>query len=818
MFQDLRYGVRMLAKNPGFTLIAIFTLALGIGANTATFSIVNAVLLRPYPHIDTDRWAYLNEKPSNVGLEGGGLAVSVPNFLDWKQQSQSFSEMVIWMSHSYNISGSGTGEAERLPAIIITPEIFTALKIVPAVGRLITPSDEVQIPERRVVISYGLWQRRFSGDPNIAGKQINLNLVPHTVVGVAPPGFSFPPGGRVDIWVPWFTQTMRSDFGRDGRGYGAAALLKPGVDFRTAQAEMNLIAERLANQYPEDKGFGVLVNPMREAIARDFRAPLLTLFGALGLVLLLACINLANLQLTRMEGRRKEIAVRAALGAGKWRLSRQLLTESMLLAVIAGGMGMLVAPALVKLMLSFIPPQRIPWLSVTTDRWVLLVSAGITLFVALLSGALPAFRAVRVDLVSTLAGSGKSPGTSGVSRRMRHAFLIAQLALSLTPLAGAGLLVQSFVRLQNVDPGFDSDRRISLMYSAPRARYPEGEQLAALAERLSDEISQLPGVEAAGLAQALPFASGAGWLQAITRQDPKSIANPANLPHVRFNVVSTGYVEALGVPLKAGRTFTRADTREAPHVVIINESLARKYFAGENPLGKQFWVGHAQALAEYQPRTVVGVIGDALLSNLEGTVEAAAWVPLGQAEKGTEGVWRTIFLVVHTGTDPLGMLAGIRQQISRVDADLALTDIRTMDVRLAESVWRQRLAANAMGALSLAALIIAALGVFGIIGYLVSRRTHEIGVRMAIGADRGDIIRLVMREGIRFTAGGIGLGLGGAMMLTRYLSSLLYGVSATDPITMALAALSLASAALLACYLPARRAARVDPLVALRHE
>ncbi len=818
MFQDLRYGVRMLAKNPGFTLIAILTLALGIGANTAIFSVVNAVLLRPYPHIDTDRWAYLNEKPSNVGLEGGGLAVSVPNYLDWKRQSQSFSEMVIWMSYSYNISGSGADEPERLPAIIITPEIFTALKIAPVAGRLLTPSDEVQIPERRVVISYALWQRRFSGDPNIAGKQINLNLVPHTVVGVAPPGFSFPPGGRVDIWVPWFTQTMRSDFSRDGRGYGAAALLKPGVEFRTAQAEMNLIAERLANQYPEDKGFGVLVNPMREEIARDFRAPLLTLFGALGLVLLLACINLANLQLTRMEGRRKEIAVRAALGAGRWRLSRQLLTENILLAVIAGGAGMLVAPALVKLMLSFIPPQRIPWLSVTTDRRVLLVSAGITLFVALLSGALPAFRAVRIDLVSSLAGSGKSPGASDVSRRMRHAFLIAQLALSLAPLAGAGLLVQSFVRLQNVDPGFDSDRRISLMYSAPRARYQEGAQLATLAERLSGEISQLPGVEAAGLAQALPFASGAGWLQAITRQDPKSIANPANLPHVRFNVVSTGYVEALGVPLKAGRTFTRADTREAPHVVIINESLARKYFAGENPLGRQFWVGHAQALSEYQPRTVVGVIGDALLNNLEGTTEAAAWVPLLQAEKGTEGVWRTIFLVVHTGTDPLGMLAGIRQQISRVDADLALTDIRTMDGRLAESVWRQRLAATAMGALSLAALIIAALGVFGIIGYLVSRRTHEIGVRMAIGADRREIIWLVMREGIWFTAGGVGLGLCGAMMLTRYLSSLLYGVSATDPITMALAAVSLASAALLACYLPARRAARVDPLVALRHE
>jgi len=400
---------------------------------------------------------------------------------------------------------------------------------------------------------------------------------------------------------------------------------------------------------------------------------------------------------------------------------------------------------------------------------------------------------------------------------MRHAFLIAQLALSLAPLAGAGLLIQSFLRLQRVDPGFATGGRISLSYNAPRMRYREREKLADLAERMRDEVSQLPGVQAAGLAQALPFASGAGWLQAITRQDPKSIDNPANLPHVRYNVVSTGYVEALGAPLKAGRTFTRADTREAPHVVIINESLARKYFAGEDPLGKQFWVGHAQALSGYQPRTVVGVIGDALLNKLEAPAEAAAWVPLLQQEGG-EDVWRTLFMVVHTRTDPLGMMAGIRQQIARVDRDLALTDIRTMEGRLDESVWRQRLAATAMGALSLAALIIASLGVFGIIGYLVSRRTHEIGARMAIGANRRDIIRLVMSEGVRFTLAGVGLGLAGAIAMTRYISSLLYGVSANDPITFVVAALALAGAALLACYLPARRAAKVDPLVALRHE
>ncbi|MGH9934925.1 MAG: ABC transporter permease, partial [Blastocatellia bacterium] len=809
MIQDLRYSLRMLAKRPGFTFIAVLTLSLGIGANTAIFSVVNAVLLRPYPHIDTDRWAYLYEKPSAEGLKGG-LAVSIPNFLDWKRQSQSFSDMLLWQGWSFNISGSGAGDPERLPTMVITPEIFTSLGARAVAGRFFTPSDEAQIPERRVVISYGLWQRRFGGDPNIAGKQVNLNLVPHTILGVAPPGFSFPPNGRTDIWIPWFTQTMRSDIERNpsawrsARGYGAAAKLKPDVSFQSAQAEMNLIAERLASQYPEDKGYGALVTPMRESIAGDFRAPLLTLFGALGLVLLLACVNLANLQLTRLEARRKEMAVRAALGAGRWRLSRQLLTESLLLALIAGGVGMLLAPAGVKLLLSFIPPQQIPWLSVTTDRRVWLVSAGITLLVALLSGALPAFRSARVDLVRDLAGAGTAAGAAGVSRRMRHVFLIAQLALSLAPLAGAGLLIQSFMRLQKVDPGFAAGGRISLMYSAPRARYRDPEQLAALAERLRDEVSQIPGVQGAGLAQALPFAAGAGWLQAITRQDSKSIPDPANLPHVRYNVVSTGYVEALGAPLKAGRTFTKADTRESQPVVIINESLARKYFAGEEPLGKQFWVGHAQALPGYQPRTVVGVIGDTLLNRLEEQSQAAAWVPVSQQEH--EGPWRTIFMVVHTKTDPLGMIAGIRQQIGKVDADLALADIRTMEGRLDDAVWRQRLAANALGALSLAALIIAVLGVFGIIGYLVSRRTHEIGVRMALGATGRDIVRLVMSEGCWLVLAGVTLGLFGAITLTRFLSSLLYGVSATDPITFVIAALSLAGAALVACYLPARKA------------
>src|SRR5215471_10073090 len=494
ILHDIKYSVRMLARRPGFTTVAILTLALGIGANTAIFSIVSAVLLHPYPHIDTDRWAYLWEKPDIEGLSQ--LSVSTPNYLDWKRQNTSFADMVLWQPWAYNVS-SGSGDPERVRATVVTPNLFSALHLVPAAGRLLEPADGAS-SERLVVISYGLWQRRFGGDPDLPAQKIDLNLVPHTVVGVAPPGFSFPIESQIDVWTLFPDSALKTGT-RDGRGYGVAAILKPGVNFKTAQSELDVITRRLAADYPEDKGFGAIVVPMRESVASNFRAPLLALLGALAFVLLLACVNIANLQLVRFEARSKELALRSALGAARRRLIRQLATESFVLILASAAMGVLFAPAIVRLVLSLVPPDQAPWLSVKTDLSVLLAATGLTLVTALLAGLFPAVKSSRFDLRSALASGGSVTGSAGVNRRLRGALLVTELALAIIPLAGTGLLVQTFLRMAHVDPGFKADHRLTLSFSAPVARYGGAEKLQALAGRVSAEVRQVPGVHDAGL-------------------------------------------------------------------------------------------------------------------------------------------------------------------------------------------------------------------------------------------------------------------------------------------------------------------------------
>jgi putative ABC transport system permease protein len=808
--QDLRYGARMLRKTPVFTLIAVMTLALGIGANTAVFSVINAALLQPYSHIDTDRWVYLSEKNEAKGLQSA--AVSVPNFLDWRRQNQTFTEMFFWSQVNLNLSGAGAGGPERVRVTIITENLFSALKLVPAAGRFVSPED-YKGNGRNAILSYGLWQRRFGGDPNLPGRTITLNLRSFTVLGVAPPGFSFPVQSQTDIWVPNFWQEIEKDTNRAGRGAAAAAMLKPGVSLSAAQADMDVIAGRLASQYPEDKGFGVRIDPMRESVAGGFRRPLLILLGALGFVLLLACVNIANLQLVRMEARRRELAVRSALGASARRLLSQMATESLLLVAAAGVLGFCLAPIGVKLLLWLVPPEQIPWLKVKTDILVLLVSFGATAMTALFAGLAPAFKAARIDVIGAL-GAARATG-AGVSRRWRVAFVIAQLALAVLPLSAAALLVNSFARLSHVDPGFKVDHRLTLSYFAPVLRAKDAAAVAQLAERMSEELRRVPGIKAAGGVHYLPFSPAVGWGQAVSLERPQG--NPADLPHVSYTVATTGYMEALGISLKSGRLFSPADSATSVPVVVINEALAKRFFPNEDPLGKPMWIGHAQLLPTSPPRTIIGVVGDMLLNNLDSTPNAAAWVPVSQ-QGYSEMVWRNLYLVAHTTNEPQSALAAIRKQIAGVDADLAISDIATMEERLGVSLWRQRFTASVLSALSLIALAIAALGVFGVTSYLVGQRTHEIGVRVALGALPGDIFRLALKEGIVSTLIGIAFGVAGSLALTRFLGNLLYGVSAKDPLTLAAVAILLALVALAACSIPAWRATKVDPLIALRTE
>jgi putative ABC transport system permease protein len=813
--QDLRHSSRLLWNKRGYSMLVILTLALGIGAVTSVFSVVSAVLIKPYGPVNTDQWVYVWEHRKNAEALNQ-ISVSVPNFRDWKQDGASvFSDAVVWLPWRYTASGAGVSDPERIRAAVISPEVFTAAGVMPAAGRLLTADDSAS-GDRRVVLSYEFWRRAYGADASLPGKTITLNSATHTVVGIAPPGFSFPPEDQVDVWTA-IPQAVLSSPDRSQRGYRVAAKLRPGVTAEAAQSTMNVIADRLASLYPEDKEYGAQVIPMREGVAGDFRAPILALSGALGFALLLLCINISYLRRVHLEARRKEIALRVALGAGRMVLIRELLMETMLLFGIGGAVGILISPVGVRLLLSFVPPQEIPWLHARIDGFVLLGSISLTLLAAVLTGLVPVLQVSRSDLARNLGSGGAVTGVAGVSCRLRGAMIVPQVALALVPLCGAGLLMRSFVRLQEVKPGFSPEHRLTLSLFAPKGHYSGPAEISNLATRLRQGALQVPGVREAGLGQAIPFGPGARWLQALTPTDPKGIHNISQLPLVRYTVVTPGYLEAVGIPLKAGRLVSDADTRETLPVVVISEKLAHQQFAQEDPLGKQIWIGHAEALPNSSPRTIVGVVGDTRMYALDREPDPAAWVPMGQ-ESANPDIWRNLFLVVNTGINPASVLTGIGQKIHGIDAELAIADVSSMDELLSESLWRQRFSANVLGAFSLSALGIAMLGVFGVTSYLVALRSHEIGVRMAIGARPGDILKMVLEEIFVLVAIGAAVGLSGAFALTRVLQGLLFGVNPTDSSTFEMVAGVLAICSMVACLVPARRAAKVDPLVVLRAE
>jgi putative ABC transport system permease protein len=815
LLQDLRYSVRLLWNKRAYSITVILMLALGIGAFTSVFSVANAVLLKPYGPIKTDQWVYLWEhrtKSSSLNQ----ISVSMANFRDWRSEcSSSFSEGIVWLPWSYAASGEGINNPERVRAAVISPEVFSATGVVPAAGRLLSPEDSSSA-DRRVVLSYEFWKRAYGADPSLPGKRITLNGASHTVVGIAPAGYSFPPEDQVDVWTA-LPQAALASANRSERAYRVAAKLRPGVTAKAAQASLDVVTERLAGLYAEDQEYGAVVIPMREGVAGDFRTPVIALSGALGFALLLLCINVSYLRRVHLEARRKEIALRVALGAGRLILIRQLLMDTLLLFGIGTGIGIWLSPFGVHLLLASVPAREIPWLHAQIDGTVLLFAVGVTLLAAVLTGLIPVLGASRSALAANLGSGGAVTGTAGVGRRLRGSIIVAQIALALVPLCGAGLLIRSFVRLLEVAPGFASEHRLTLALTAPKGRYAGPSEITSLAKRIREESLQVPGVREVGLAQAIPFSPGARWLQALTCTDPKGIHNFAQLPLVRYTVVTPGYFEAMGIPLRAGRAVVDADAHDAQPVVVINEKLARQQFPGENPLGKQIWIGHAESLPSSSPRTIVGVVADTHMYALERDPDPGAWVPIAQ-QNVSEDIWRNLFLVADTGIDPMNALASVSQMIRGIDPQLAIADVSSMEQRLRDSLWRQRFSSSVLGAFGLAALGIAVLGVFGVTSYLVALRSHEIGVRMAVGASPADILRMVLRQSFVLVAIGIGIGLLASIGLTRVLQGLLFAIKATDSLTFAVVVAILMIAALVACLLPAERAANADPVVALRME
>jgi putative ABC transport system permease protein len=815
LLQDLRYSLRLLWNKRAYSIAVILMLALGIGAFTSVFSVANAVLLKSYGPVKTDQWVYLWEhRTKSASLNQ--ISVSMANFRDWKSEcSSSFSEVIIWLPWSYTASGEGVSNPERVRAAVISPEIFSATGVVPVAGRLLTPEDSSS-GDRRVVLSYEFWKRAYGADPSLPGKKITLNGASHVVVGIAPAGFSFPPEDQVDVWTA-LPQAALASGDRSERSYRVAAKLRPGVTAKATQASLGVVTERLAGLYAEDKEYGVVVIPMRERVASDFRTPVIALSGALGFALLLLCLNVSYLRRVHLEARRKEIALRVALGAGRLVLIRQLLIDTLLLFAIGAGIGVWLSPAGVRLLLASVPAREIPWLHAQIDGTVLLFSLTVTLLAAVLTGLIPVLGASRSASAANLGSGGAVTNTAGVGRRLRGSIIVAQIALALVPLCGAGLLIRSFVRLLDVAPGFASEHRLTLALTASKGRYAGPPEITALVKQIREESLQIPGVRQVGIAQAIPFSPGARWLQALTRTDPKGIHIFSQLPLVRYTVVTPGYFEAMGIPLKAGRYVADADAHDAQPVVVINEKLARQQFPGEDPLGKQIWIGHAESLPSSSPRTIVGVVGDTHIYALERDPDPAAWVPMAQ-QNGSEDIWRNVFLVADTGIEPTNTLASVSQTIRGIDSQLAIADVSSMEQRLRESLWRQRFSSSVLGAFSLAALGIAVLGVFGVTSYLVALRSHEIGVRMAVGARPADILRMVLRQSLALVAIGIGIGLLVSFGLTRVLQGLLFGIKASDSLTFAVVVAILMISALMACLLPAKRAAHVDPVVALRME
>ncbi len=797
LLQDLRYAARVLRRAPGFTVLAVLALALGVGANTAIFTVVNAVLLRPFPFKDSERLVVVWDQLRKLGLTQ--FPVTFANYFDYRDQNRVFEDVAAFQYTAFNLSEQ-SGQPERISAMRVSANLFPLLGAAAAAGRVFASEENQPGRDNVVVVSHALWRRRFGADLNVIGKTVMLDGNLFTVIGIMPAGFEFSiqtstsPG----LWLPL---AFRSDPARLAGGLQLLARLKDGASLEQAQANLKAVAGAIEQQYHpyrgprgEDAGYGVVVVPLREQIFGQWRKGLLVLMGAVGFVLLIACANVANLLLARAAGREKEIAIRSALGASRSRLVRQFLTESMLLALLGGAGGLALAYGGVDLIVALGPYK--PGTPLGPDSLVLGFTLLLSLVTGLLFGLIPAF--------SADVSPSRRPAVSA-SRLL----IASEVALSLVLVAGAGLLVKSFLRLESVNPGFRAERVLAAQASLPQPAYRERNQISAFYQQLMEQLGNLPGVESASMASRLPLGGGRGG-------DPFSIEgrpydSASKTPQVvNSQVAGPNYFRTMGIPLLTGRDFTERDAESGLPVVIINETMARGFWHNEDPLGKRIVLGAPRPGAAWL--TIAGVVGDVKNASLDVAPLPQMYVPHSQNPS------RSMTLVVRTAASPMAMVALVRSAVAAIDKNQPIYDVITMEQRLSASVAQPRFQSTLLGVFAGIALLLATVGIYGVVAHGVARRTREIGIRMALGAQRWDVLRLVIGESMGPALIGLAAGVAATFALGRALGSLLYEVTPTDPATLAGASLLLLGAALVACYLPARRATRIEPMSALRQE
>jgi putative ABC transport system permease protein len=810
LVQDIRFGLRMLLKAPGFTAVAIIVLALGIGANTAIFSVVNAVLLRPLPYPQPDRLVQVWHTPPQSSFPGAKIfSVSPANYLDWVNQNRSFEQLAIYGFMSFNLTGKG--EPESLIATRVSSNFFSVLRTQPMAGRVFTSEEDSSGHGKVVIISHAFWQSHFGADPNTVGQTISLNSESYTIVGIMPAKFAFPtssdPKFQTQMWTP-IAWTDKDRSVRGNHNFLVIGRLKLDTTLEQAKAEMTTISSRLEQQYPaDDKGWGATIIPMREQMVGEVRTALMILLGAVGFVLLIACANVANLVLVKTLARQKEIAIRTALGASSFRVLRQILAETLMLSLCGGLLGLAVAHFGVRLIVAFLA-QQLPFAAnISLDVPVLVFTLLVSILTGVIAGVVPAFRATKTNLNDSLkAGLGRTDADSG-GNRTRSVLVVSEMALSLVLLVGAGLMIRTLSQLRNVDSGMDAHNVVITDLQLSRVKYAKPVQQFAFYDQLLRRLRTLPGVQSASAIDIMPL-SGGGSTQPIAVEG-RPMVPMAEQPEVPVRIVEPDFMRTMHIPLLQGRMLNTADTEDRPQTVLISDAMAKRIWPGENPIGKRLTL----TFFPEKIREVVGVVGNVKQDGLDVAEPAATlYLPMAQAPRS----FMTVALRVAAQPGDIG--PAIANAVHEIDREQPVNDIVAMDLVMADSIARQRFNMLLLGTFAGLALLLAAIGLYSVLAYSVRRRVREIGVRMALGAQRVDVIRMILGQGVKLALIGVVIGVVAAFVLTRLMASQLFQVSATDPLTFIGVAAILMLVAIAACYIPALRAAKVDPMVALRYE